>query len=81
MPEDDRPDHDRSDQDRSDADTQEDLSDRQSDEALGAGGAISGQGRSGVRLARKIGTRDELKRANERPAGATRVRKSDEPED
>ncbi len=59
-------------------DRSEDRSDRQTDEALGAGGTISGQGRSGGRLARKIGTRDELKRAHERPAGATRVRKSDE---
>lgn len=38
-------------------------------------------GRSGGRLARQIGTRDELKRAYERPAGATRVRKGDEDED
>lgn len=59
-------------------DKPEDRSDRESDEALGAGGTISGQGRSGGRLARNIGTRDELKRAHERPAGATRVRKSDE---
>jgi hypothetical protein len=29
-------------------------------------------------LPRDIGTRDELKRANERPAGKTRVTKSDE---
>ncbi|MFO7854574.1 MAG: hypothetical protein R6V44_05050 [Paracoccaceae bacterium] len=38
-------------------------------------------GRAGGRLARQIGTRDELKRAFERPAGVTRVRKSDERED
>jgi hypothetical protein len=29
-------------------------------------------------LPRDIGTQDELKRANERPAGKTRVKKSDE---
>ena len=38
-------------------------------------------GRSGGTLARKVGTRDEKKRAFERPAGATRVRKSDEKDD
>lgn len=38
-------------------------------------------GRSGGTLARKVGTRDEEKRAFDRPAGATRVRKSDEEED
>lgn len=43
-------------------------------------GPVSGQGRSGGRLARKIATEDELKRAFERPAGATRPRKSDEAE-
>ena len=49
-----------------------------SDHALGAKGTISQAGRSGGRLPRDIGTQDELKRANERPAGKTRVRKSDE---
>lgn len=49
-----------------------------SDHALGAKGTISQAGRSGGRLPRDIGTRDELKRANERPAGKTRVTKSDE---
>jgi len=29
-------------------------------------------------LPRDIGTQDELKRSNERPAGKTRVKKSDE---
>jgi hypothetical protein len=48
------------------------------DQALGAKGTISHAGRSGGRLPRDIGTQDELKRANERPAGKTRVRKSDE---
>lgn len=41
-------------------------------------GPVSGQGRAGGRLARDIATADELKRAFERPAGATRVRKSDD---
>ena len=35
-------------------------------------------GRSGGNLARKIGTKDELKRTREDPAGVTRVTKSDE---
>ncbi|WP_289035764.1 hypothetical protein [uncultured Roseibium sp.] len=35
-------------------------------------------GRSGGNLNRDIGTRDHLKRAFERPAGHTRVKKSDE---
>jgi hypothetical protein len=48
------------------------------DHGLGAKGTISQAGRSGGRLPRDIGTRDELKRANERPAGKTRVEKSDE---
>lgn len=65
---------------RADDKAEADRSDRQSDEALGAGGTISGQGRGGGRLARQIGTRDELKRAYERPAGKTRVTKSDEEE-
>ncbi|MCV2869099.1 hypothetical protein OEW28_10720 [Defluviimonas sp. WL0002] len=43
----------------------------------GAKGSISGQGREGGRYARDIGSRDELKRATERPAGTTRIRKSD----
>lgn len=34
--------------------------------------------KSGGNLARDIGTKDELKRAKERPGGATRVRKGDE---
>jgi hypothetical protein len=49
-----------------------------SDHALGAKGTISQAGRSGGRLPRDIGTQDELKRATERPAGKTRVNKSDE---
>lgn len=53
---------------------------KETDEVLGAEGAVSHAGREGGRFARKIGSRDELKRAQERPAGATRVRKSDEDE-
>ncbi len=34
-------------------------------------------GSGGGKLSEKVGTRDEEKRAFERPAGATRVRKSD----
>lgn len=37
--------------------------------------------KSGGNLARDIGTKDELKRAKERPGGATRVHKSDENQD
>ena len=48
------------------------------DNTFGAKGTISQAGRSGGRLARDIGTEDELKRATERPAGKTRVNKSDE---
>jgi hypothetical protein len=48
------------------------------DHVLGAKGTVSQAGRSGGRLPRDIGTRDELKRASERPAGKTRVTKSDE---
>ncbi|MFW5654131.1 MAG: hypothetical protein ACOCYW_00600 [Roseicyclus sp.] len=54
---------------------------RDSDRVHGEPGAPSGQGRTGGRLARDVGTRDEKKRAAERPAGATRVRKSDEKRD
>lgn len=49
-----------------------------SNNSLGAKGTISQAGRSGGRLPRDIGTQDELKRANERPAGKTRVKKADE---
>lgn len=35
-------------------------------------------GRAGGNLARDIGTKDELKRSQEQPAGVTRVSKSDE---
>jgi hypothetical protein len=48
--------------------------------AENAGIAAEGgqQGRAGGRLARQVGTKDELKRAFEQPAGVTRVTKSDE---
>ena len=54
---------------------------RDTDKILGEDGAVSGQGREGGRLARQVGTKDEKKRAFERPAGATRVTKSMEEED
>lgn len=53
---------------------------RDSDEYLGAEGTVSGQGRAGGELQRDVATRDEKKRATERPAGKTRVTKSDEKE-
>ena len=54
---------------------------REAEQVLGAEGTISQQGRSDGRLPRDIGTRHEVKRATARPAGATRVEKSDEKED
>ncbi len=48
------------------------------DLSLGERGAVGEQGRAGGRLAREIGTEDELKRAFERPAGKTRVTKTGE---
>ena len=55
---------------------------RESEDAvLGPKGAVSQGGRAGGTLNRKIASRDEEKRATERPAGATRVRKSDKTED
>ena len=53
---------------------------RETKDIKGAQGAVAQGGRTGGRLARDIGTRDEKKRAMERPAGATRVTKSDEDE-
>lgn len=53
---------------------------RDTDKVLGAQGGVSQAGRSGGRLARDIGSEDEQKRAQERPAGATRVTKSKEKE-
>ena len=52
--------------------------DRSEDLSSGEPGAVGGQGRAGGRLAREIGTEDELKRAFERPAGKTRVTKTNE---
>jgi len=54
---------------------------RDTDLVLGEPGSVSQQGRAGGRLSRNIGSRDELKRATERPAGATRVTKSLEEDD
>ncbi len=51
---------------------------KDSDKILGEEGAVQGQGRSGGTLQRDIASRDELKRATQRPAGKTRVTKSDE---
>lgn len=51
---------------------------RDTDEILGPDGAVDQAGRSGGTLERDIASRDEQKRSVERPAGATRVRKSDE---
>ncbi|MFP7672811.1 hypothetical protein ACG74X_05580 [Marivita sp. S0852] len=54
---------------------------KETEDILGAEGEVSHAGRSGGRLPREVGTKDELKRANERPAGATRVTKSMEDEE
>lgn len=54
---------------------------KETEKVLGAEGTISQQGRAGGTLERKIGTRDEKKRAYERPAGVTRVTGKDERED
>jgi hypothetical protein len=51
---------------------------RDTEEIPTAEGEVSHGGRAGGRLPRDIGSRDEEKRATERPAGTTRVRKSDE---
>ena len=45
---------------------------------LGAEGSISQGGSFGGELARNVGKQDEMKRATERPGGATRVTKADE---
>ena len=44
---------------------------RETEEILGARGEVSQQGRTGGDIAREVGTRDEMKRAFERPAGST----------
>jgi hypothetical protein len=46
---------------------------RDTDKLPGVAAGIDQSGRQGGDLERKVGTRDELKRATERPAGATRV--------
>lgn len=66
---------------RVEAKDRDDNDNRDTTSLPGASGSVSGQGRKGGRLARDIGSRDELKRATERPAGTTRVRKSDEEEE
>ena len=48
---------------------------------LGQEGQVAQSGASGGELARDIGKEDEAKRAENRPAGATRVTKADEAED
>lgn len=54
---------------------------RETEEVLGDKSDIDQQGRSGGRLARDVGTKDDMKRTDERPAGATRVTKDLEDED
>ncbi|SDY35398.1 hypothetical protein [Citreimonas salinaria] len=54
---------------------------RDTDRVMGEKGTVAQGGREGGELPRKKGTKDEMKRATERPAGATRVRKGDEEED
>ena len=44
---------------------------RETEEILGARGQVSQQGRKGSDVAREVASRDELKRAYERPAGST----------
>lgn len=46
---------------------------RETDDILGEDGEISHGGREGGDLSRDIASKDEKKRAFERPAGATRV--------
>lgn len=50
-------------------------------EYLGEADIPGEPGSAGGKLQRKKGTKDEQKRARERPAGATRVHKSDEKDD
>ena len=51
---------------------------RETEEILGARGTVSEQGRKGSDVAREVATRDELKRAYERPAGSTGPTKEEE---
>ena len=50
--------------------------DLQSTEHLGTEGNVEG-GASGGNVARDVGTKDDMKRGFERPAGATRVEKEE----
>ncbi|MBM9594327.1 hypothetical protein [Roseitranquillus sediminis] len=58
---------------------------RDTEKVLGEKGKVEhmdrGTSSGGGDLSRDIGTRDELKRAEDRPAGVTRVRKGDRPND
>lgn len=54
---------------------------RETEDLFGDTAGIDQQGRSGGRLARTIGSKDEQKRSTERPAGATRVTKGLEDEE
>ena len=54
---------------------------RETRKILGARGTVSQSGRKGGDIARNVGTKDELKRAYERPAGPTRVSRTKEQED
>ncbi len=51
---------------------------RETEEILGARGTVSQQGRQGSDVAREVASRDELKRAYERPAGTTGPTKEEE---
>ena len=51
---------------------------RETEEILGARGEVSQQGRQGSDVAREVASRDELKRAFERPAGTTGPTKEEE---
>lgn len=50
---------------------------RDTEQIIGEAAEISQQGRDGGDLERRVGTRDEQKRATERPAGSTRVTGAD----
>ena len=52
----------------------------ESKEYLGEAGLPGQGGAEGGELQRKKGSKDELKRSKERPAGVTRVQRSDEKE-
>jgi hypothetical protein len=46
---------------------------RETEEVLGDKSEISQQGRAGGRLAKEVGTQDEIKQTEKNPAGKTRV--------